>query len=105
MLKDVIKYGNEDVNQVVLDNKYDMLVAKFPTLRKDEQVAFVNYKVNNKLVRISEFMMDVEANVQDMVVTMRRKIGGKRTHVDVTSAHIDMSFHSETSSKKWEYIP
>lgn len=63
MLKDVIKYGNEDVNQVVLDNKYDMLVAEFPTLRKDEQVAFVNYKVNNELVRISEFMMDVEANV------------------------------------------
>ncbi|CAI8612872.1 unnamed protein product [Vicia faba] len=36
MLKDVIKDGNENFNQVVPNNRYDMLVNEFPTQRKDE---------------------------------------------------------------------
>lgn len=51
-------------------------------------------------------MTYVEANVHDIVVTMRRKTRGKIIHVDVTSAHMDnMSFHSKTIVQKWEYVP
>lgn len=50
MLRDIPKGGNQDVNQDVPNNMYDMLVTEFPTQRKDEQVAIVKSGVNKKLV-------------------------------------------------------
>lgn len=43
MLKDTIKDGNKDVNQVAPDNWYDMLVTEFPTQRKDGKFTLVNF--------------------------------------------------------------
>ncbi|KAI5394086.1 hypothetical protein KIW84_060971 [Lathyrus oleraceus] len=73
MLKDDIKYGNEDVIQVVPNN--------------------------------SEYVTDAKPNVQDIVVTTRRKIRGKRILVDVSFAHRDkVTFHPETSGQKLKYV-
>lgn len=41
---------------------------------------------------------NVEATVQHIVSTLRRKVGEKRLHIDVISSHMDkVSFHSRTS--------
>ena len=40
----VCKDGNEDVNQVIPDNLYDMLVTEFPTQKKDEHVTPDNFE-------------------------------------------------------------
>ena len=80
----------------------DMLVTKFPTQRKDEQTALVNFEVNRKLVLTNESETNVEAYVQDII---RRRGGGKRIHVNVSFTHIDnVSLHSEISVQKWKYI-
>lgn len=50
----MLKDGNKDVNHVVPDNMYDMLIIGFLTQRKDEQVSHVNSEVNQKLVQTSE---------------------------------------------------
>ena len=72
--------------------------------RKDEKVSIVNYEVNIKLVQTSEFETDAEADVQDMVIIIRIKVGGKRTPVNVDDAPLDnLSFHYETSVQKWRY--
>lgn len=74
-------------------------MTEFPTQRKDEQGAPVNSEVNKNLVQTSE------AIAQDIMLTMRRKVGGKRIHVDITYAHMDnVSFHSETRVQKWKCI-
>lgn len=54
VINDVIKKGNEDVNQDVLVNICDTLVTDFPTQRKDEQVSLVSSKINRKLVQSCE---------------------------------------------------
>lgn len=101
MLKDI----NKDVNQVVLDNMYDILVTEFLTQWKDEQVAIVNSEVNNKLVQTSESEKKYKEKVQDIVSTMRRKVGEKIIHMIITFAHMNnVSFHSETSIHKWKYV-
>ena len=54
--------------------------------------------MSDKFVQISESETNVEAKVKDIVFTLRRKVGGKRFHLDVTSAHMDnVSFHYETN--------
>lgn len=101
----MLKDGNEDVNHVVPDNKYDIWEIEFTTQRKDEQVALVNSGVNKNLVQISKSRTNVEANAQYIVFTMMRNNGGNRIHVDVTYVHMDNeSFHSETSFQKWKYV-
>lgn len=81
-----------------------MLVIEFPTQWKDEQVGLVISEVNDKLVQISEFETNAEAKVQDIVFTLRIKVGGKRVYVDVTYSHMDnVSFHPETNFQKWKY--
>lgn len=64
----MLKDGNIDVNQVVLDNRYNMLVIEFPTQRNDGQVDLLNSEVNKKIVQTSE------ANVKDIMFTIRRKV-------------------------------
>lgn len=64
----MLKDGNIDVNQVVLDNRYNMSVIEFPTQRNDGQVDLLNSEVNKKIVQISE------ANVKDIMFTIRRKV-------------------------------
>lgn len=101
MLKEVIKDGNEDVNQDVPNSMCDMLVTEFPTQGKDDQDALVNFEVNRNLVQTSEFETDDEANVYDIVSTIKRNVGGKRTPVNVVVAPLDnVSFHFETSVQK-----
>lgn len=47
----MLKNGNEDVNQDVSDNMYDMLRTEFPTPRKDDQVVLVNLEVKRKFIQ------------------------------------------------------
>lgn len=105
MLKDVTKYGHEDVNQNVPDNMFDMLVVEFQTQRKDGQLSLVNSEVKKMLVQISEYETGAKANVWDIMSTMKRKVDGKIILVYVYSAHMDnVSFHSEASVQKWKYV-
>lgn len=55
----VFKYGNEDINQDVPDNLYDMLVTEFPTQKKDGQVALNNSEVNDVVNKVSKNIDDV----------------------------------------------
>ncbi|CAI8613995.1 unnamed protein product [Vicia faba] len=54
----------------------DILVTEFPTQRKDELVALINYEVNRKLVQTSDFETNDEENVMDIVHTIRIKFYG-----------------------------
>lgn len=70
-----------------------------------ENLPLLISEVNKKLVQTSESVSDVEANVRDIMVTMRRKIWGKMIHVDITPSHMDIaSFYYETSVQKWKYV-
>ena len=103
ILKDVPKGGNQDVNQDVPNNMYDMLVTGFPTQRKDEQVALVKTKVDRNILKMSDYGINAEATVDNNVSTLRRKNGEKRLHVDVSFTHMDnTSSHSKTNVKKME---
>lgn len=84
---------------------YDMLVTEFQTQRKEEQVSHDNSEVIRKLVQTRESDINSEAYIQNIVSTMRRKVGGKRIHLNVTSSHMDnMSFQSEANAQKWKYV-
>ncbi|KAL5079391.1 hypothetical protein RYX36_007812, partial [Vicia faba] len=52
--------------------RYDMLVTEFQTQRRDEQVSLVKSKENKRLVQTCESKTSVEANVQNIVSTIRR---------------------------------
>lgn len=50
-------------------------------------------------------LTNAEEDVQDIVHIVRRKVGGKRILVNVSSAHRDnISFHYETSVQKWTHV-
>lgn len=101
----MLKDDNEDVNQDVPDNMYDMLVIEFLTQRKDDKVALVNFEVNIKLVQTSDSWTDDDEDVLDIVSTIRINVSEKRVIVNVTSAHMDnVPFHSETSVQKLKYV-
>lgn len=104
MINNVIKKGNEDVNQDVPDNICDMLMIEFQTHRKDEQVALVNSEVDRKLVQTRDFGTNAKATIQNNVSTLRRKVR-KRLHMDVSFTHMDnLSFHYKTNVQKWKYV-
>lgn len=65
LLEDVIVKDNEIpmIIQIYVD---DMLVIEFPTHRKYEQDALVNYEVNIKLFHTSDSKTDVEEDVMDI---------------------------------------
>ena len=82
-----------------------MLVTEFPPQRKDEEVYLASYKVNSKIVKTGESLTDDEAYFQDIVCTVRKKVGGKRIRVNVIVAPLyNMSFHYKTSVQKQKYI-
>lgn len=57
------------------------------------------------LVVSSESKSDAEVDVLDIVPSSRKKIRGKRVHMNILVAHLDnMSFHSEESVKKWRFL-
>ena len=49
-------------------------MTEFPTRRKDEKVALVNFEVNKKLVQTSDFETDDEEDVMNIMHTVRRKV-------------------------------
>ncbi|KAI5437970.1 hypothetical protein KIW84_023918 [Lathyrus oleraceus] len=72
---------------------------------KDEKVDLINFEKNNMIVQTSEYETYVEANSYDIVFSMRRKVGGKIIHMDLSSAYMDkVTFHPEISGHKWEYV-
>lgn len=64
-----------DVNRVVPSNMCDMLVIEFPIQRKDD---LLNYELNNKLIQISESVIDVEANFQYICSPRRERLEGRK---------------------------
>lgn len=61
--------------------------------------------MNKKLVQISDFEADDKEDIMDIVHSVRRKVGGKIIHVNVSPAHMDnVLFHCETSVQKWKYV-
>lgn len=102
MLNVVNKGVKGDDNQDATENIYNIMVTEFPTQWKDEKDDLVNSEKNNKLVQTNESETNVEANAQDIVFSMRRKVGGRRFLVDVSSAHMDkVTFYPE---KKWSEV-
>lgn len=63
VLKDVIKYVIEDVNQDATDNMCDMLVNELSTKRKEEQATSVNYNTYRRHVQTCKSETGAEANV------------------------------------------
>lgn len=48
---------------------------------------------------------DAEEDVQDILPSARRKVGGKKIHVNIIDAALDnVSFHSESSTKRWMFF-
>lgn len=61
--------------------------------------------MNRNIFQTSDFKEDDEEEVLDNVHTVRKKVGGKRIHVNASSPHMDnVSFHYETGVKKWKYV-
>ncbi|KAI5412002.1 hypothetical protein KIW84_056899 [Lathyrus oleraceus] len=58
----------------------------------------------NDNLDVPDNMYDAKVNAHDIVFSMMRKVGGKRIHVDVSSAQMDkVTFHPEISGHKWKY--
>lgn len=58
-----------------------------------------------KFVQIRDYETNVEPEVQDIVSTLRRKVGGKIFHVDVTFANMDnVSFPPKTIFQNRKYV-
>lgn len=48
---------------------------------------------------------NVEEDVMDIMLSSRRKVGGKRIHVNVPSSSMGIVFvHSKASVQKWKYV-
>ncbi|CAI8592904.1 unnamed protein product [Vicia faba] len=74
-------------------------------IRKVEEKSIVKKYLKRNLVQSSDYETKVESNVQDIVSTIRRKVGGKRILVNVIAAPLDnVSFHSESSVQKWKFV-
>lgn len=90
--------NDEDVN---LDEPYNLCDMLFT----EEQGALVKSNVDRKFFQTRDSKGNVEANVQDIMSTLRKKVEEKRFHVDVYSAPMDnVSFHPEIILQKWKYV-
>lgn len=72
------------------------------TKKKNVEVKYVKKKsLNRNLVQSSDSETDAEANVEDTLSTIKRKVIRKRIPVNVVIAPLDnVSCHSKTSVKK-----
>lgn len=58
-----------------------------------------------KLIVTSDSKTDAQANVQDVMTSAKKKARGKKISANVVVAPLDnVSFHSESSVGRWNYI-
>ena len=69
--------------------------------KKVEEKVAQKKSLKRKLVQTNDSKTDGEVHILDIVTSYRRKIIGKRIHVNITAAPLDnVSFHSKESVQK-----
>ncbi|MCI40031.1 envelope-like protein, partial [Trifolium medium] len=78
-------------------------------LKKKEKSRKASYwertSKKKQVIILSDFEIDVEADVQHIMASKIKKIAGKRVPENILPAAMDnISFHSEESVQKWKYV-
>ncbi|KAI5416151.1 hypothetical protein KIW84_041263 [Lathyrus oleraceus] len=105
---------DDDFCNASLLYEYIVIKWKYLALSRFLSKEDLSFEVDVQLLKevidnLERALMDcktkVDAKVQDIVSALRRKVGEKIFHVDVTSTHMEnLSFHSETSVQQWKYV-
>ncbi|CAI8584802.1 unnamed protein product [Vicia faba] len=107
-VKRTLATNNKKKNKEKIEHVKETMITTKKSGAKRKKVESNHAKKNTlkrKPVTASDSEYDVEANVLDIVSSTRKKIGGRKIHVNVHDAPLNnVSFHTEGNVKKMEYI-